>query len=495
MTRLRCFFLLATLCSAWLTTSQDLWAQPSRVWLEYTATPDSGVFRRFKTLFYRKLGVTAPTPASSLDELLAAIRREIGGDRTLFVMTDVNTIAATTKAQGWNFLRATGLEPIAPRIWGQSIYVFARAGSTPAAGVDAYVYWNGPRETPVEFQAGGVLARLGYARARIVPVRQVKNLVDALNDTRIANPVVVIYDPEPSSVIGNLIRGVTTKVQMLPLARIDEDLFANTGGVISILEDYETQQFYPALDTSGKVIKSPQVVVSNSLSTVAGALPLLLTNARSRKTLDALNASLGNTLQQTISDTYLLALFEYGESRCNPGNREATQQFRLALLNHYLSNRHDPYALIGLLGHIGFADPKQLDLFLEIAQQAHQLSGRDAADVIAWLQKQTEKSTTTHRRALKLQENMRAIYAGHGQQKAYLDAQEQLRRASANLDVEQRCKDLTGVRNSLATLAAISLKPACGLPQPTRGMWSGVDFEPFFYLTVIDTIMSESKCQ
>jgi hypothetical protein len=141
-------------------------------------------------------------------------------------------------------------------------------------------------------------------------------------------------------------------------------------------------------------------------------------------------------------------------------------------------------------------------VFIDIAQEERQLkNGRNSAKVIEWLLEQSKSSKRPHQRNARHSPDLRAAFAGHLDPSKVVEARdallttlEQMKTASGDLNVDRRCTAVEDVRSRLITLASVTLPASCGQPLPARGLWSRIDFEPFYYLAVADAIMTESGC-
>lgn len=470
--------------------------------------PDrSGVFERFSSLLYRRVA-----PIQQVDRRLTIARRELllaelgkvtEGD-TIFIVTDVNTLNEVGEQPAeWALLQRHGLEPVSPRVWGGAVHIFARGEFKPSAKqLRPYVY--GPDDL-----ARAALQRVGFTNIS-EPRRAIElaSLIQAFNSDEDASAVIVIYDEEPSAIVTNFVKQAQGRIQMLPSEPVDGGL-DRRGGMVSMLIPYGAQDFYPELRNKTKVTLPVSSLVATAEPASKAPLPMLLTNVRKVNALTGLEGQLGQSLERTASTAYLLALYEYGETRCHREDPLSAAQFKTVLLNSYFADRENAYSVLGLLGHLlfeeghggGASDPA--NVFLEIARSERQLNdGRKPAKVIDWLLAQAKTSKRPHQQTVRHSPDVRAAFAGHVKpsdvervkSELFVNTQEQLKTASANLDVAARCTALADARSRLITLASITLPAACGQPLPARGLWSRIDFEPFYYLAVADAIMTESGC-
>lgn len=100
----------------------------------------------------------------------------------------------------------------------------------------------------------------------------------------------------------------------------------------------------------------------------------MLTNARRTGDLGKIEGALENTLPQVTSVAYLRTLFDEAECRCDSRDRVSSEQFKTVLLNSFLADRSNPYAVLGLFGHLVFAqksnasDLRTVQVFEDILQ-------------------------------------------------------------------------------------------------------------------------------
>jgi len=191
-----------------------------------------------------------------------------------------------------------------------------------------------------------------------------------------------------------------------------------------------------------------------------------------------------------VSQAYLRALFESGVSRCNERDPVSAAQFKTVLLSSFFSNRDDAYAVAALTAHLGYArrmrtvvpgapDPV-IVLKKMLAADEKDLQGTDHAALAKWL-----KGRIGERES-----NMRARFAGYPDERIYRDAIDAMRAAVNESRPDERHQKLTQAHDRLVALAEAAPVSTCGLTTPDRGLWSAIDFEPYFFLAVIDAMNS-----
>ena len=130
--------------------------------------------------------------------------------QTLFLVTDgagLNDLMATN---GWRDMARVGLELVNPRIWGRTLYVFARGGTLdPRSPLKGWVRWAGPASPDVRNRAAAVVRRLGYVNVTFETMNVARRMADGLDLGGAAGGVdiVCIYDEEPSSSVDSFVRG------------------------------------------------------------------------------------------------------------------------------------------------------------------------------------------------------------------------------------------------------------------------------------------------
>ena len=499
---------------ACLLSNGGLFAQQRVLWFEYFPAPT--VHERFASLFYRRiakpLSITSRQSFSTFEGLVEALNDTniVKATDTVFIATDVNTIASMARNNdSWRPFQRLRLQIAAPRIWGESIHIFAHkpvnAAGTPVKPVvfgDAFV-------------AQAALRQLGISSGAVAAAHETGELVNAFKDPA---AVVVIIDQEPSRVVTEFLARANAPLplQMLPADREPTGI-VREGGYVASLIPYDEQQFYPQFLDARRITKPTSVLVSApTTNDVDGPLPILLMNVESTKMAAAVQKAVGGSTARAVAEAYLLSLYEYGQTRCyeraqpagQPVHAVTEQQFREVLLNSYFADSTNAYSVLGLLGQLSFErdrDPRNLeagyrhDVFVEMLRD--KFDGRDPAAAIEWLQKNPIPERP-HQGKLTLDPSLRQQFAKHLDKFKYDNAKTEvlteqqalLKEASGTPDIAQRCERLIKVRSQLASLAALTMPVGCGKPQPTRGLWSAIDFEPFYYLAVADAIMEQSSC-
>jgi hypothetical protein len=188
-----------------------------------------------------------------------------------------------------------------------------------------------------------------------------------------------------------------------------------------------------------------------------------------------------------VSQAYLRALFESGVSRCNERDPVSAAQFKTVLLSAFFSGRDDPYAVLALSAHLEYArrmrevEPGEADPVAVLRQMLsveQQLQGTDQAALVKWLKQKIGER----------EPNLRARFAGYPDERIYSDAIAAMRAAVSEPRPAERRQWLTQAHDRLVALAEAAPVSTCGLPTPDRGLWSSIDFEPYFFLAVIDAM-------
>ena len=218
-------------------------------------------------------------------------------------------------------------------------------------------------------------------------------------------------------------------------------------------------------------------------------MPLFLTNARKTRALGMIEKTWKVGLDRVVSQAYLRALFESGVSRCNERDPVSAAQFKTVLLSSFFAGRNDPYAVVALTGHLEYArrmrpvDPGEADPGIALRKMLaaeQQLQGTDHAALVKWLKQKIGDRES----------NMRARFAGYPDERIYRDAIAAMRAAVNESRPDERRQRLTQAHDRLVALAEAAPVSTCGLPTPDRGLWSAIDFEPYFFLAVIDAMNS-----
>jgi erythromycin esterase-like protein len=128
----------------------------------------------------------------------------------------------------------------------------------------------------------------------------------------------------------------------------------------------------------------------------------------------------------------------------------------------------------------GEADP--IAVLRRMLSAEHKLTGTDSSTLVRWLKQQIGERES----------NMRARFAGYPDERIYKDAIAAMRAAVNESRPVERRQALAQAHDKLVALAEAAPLSTCGLATPDRGLWSAIDFEPFFFLAVIDA-MSNSE--
>jgi hypothetical protein len=431
----------------------------------------------------------------------------------MFVITDAAFVSELVRTIGAPTLANRGLEIVTPRLWGRTMYVFARGGDLdPNARLQGWVRWAGSEDPDVRLRARAVLRRLGFANVEFTSMdfapRMAQGLVGSANG---GVDIVCIYDEEPSSFLVRFLEGVRAGGQTVRLLWKEQDpagaAFAVSEGIASLTVPYETQRFYhlpsnvtPPTTEGGRV---PAVVLTPPITPappMANApppfrMPLVFTNARATGDLAAVEKLLDRRLSQFVNHAYLRALFETGMSRCDPRDAVSADHFKTVLLSAFLSDRDDPYTVLGLLEHLDVSRnlprPERnnpyspVSVFEQILRDDYKLTSTTAESLAAWLRTHAVNSQPITKT------DLRARFANYPDDRIYSTAIESLRAAVADPRIQQRRQLLEQTRETLVALAEVKRSSGCGTPDIQRGLWTGGEFEPYFYLAVIDATLRD----
>lgn len=465
--------------------------------------PSQPAYDRIAGEIYRLVG-GAPSqarPQALMPAALVAALQSADPQQTLFVLADAAALADVPDT-GWRAMEQLRIEPVNPRMWGRSVYVFTREDVNSGAALKGLVRWAGPPDPQIVPHARAALRRLGFSNVDLATMNRSAAMAAALE--RRAADVVAIYDEEPSAFLDGFVTALTTPVR---LWLIDEQpgrqaVAAVTDGLPTLAIPYDAQHFYvwpprvlrpaPARDRVAAVLVAPPVRPPGD---VGFRFPILLTNARATGAWDRMSAALRADLRQVVARAYLRALFEAGVSRCDERDAVSPEQFKTALLNGYFDDRNNPYAVLGLLGHLLFArkgsgispdefvdDYTPLGVLRKVLREEYKLNALDAAGLVRWLKEKTQVQGS----------DVRAQFAGYAPDRVYADAVGKLKAATTETRPAERIRLLSEVRGTLVGLAEATLPSTCGRPNPDRGLWAGIDFEPFFYLAVIDAMVRDA---
>jgi hypothetical protein len=416
--------------------------------------------------------------------------------QTLFVVTDgagLNDLMATN---GWRDMARVGLELVNPRIWGRTLYVFVRGGTLDARSpLKGWVRWAGPASPEVRNRAAAVLRRLGYANVTFETMNVARRMADGLElgGTGGGVDIVCIYDEEPSAFLDGFVRTLRSGVRLL-LLEPDANQLSADDGIPAATVPYSSQHFYvwpktispsATTPTSSVVVTPPPVDAPVN----EARLPLFLTNARKTGALGVIEKTWKVGLDRVVSQAYLRSLFESGVSRCNERDPVSAAQFKTVLLSSFFTGRDDPYAIVALSAHLEYArrmravEPGEADplaVLRQLLATEQKLQGTDQAALVKWLKQKIGERES----------NLRARFAGYPDERIYREAIAAMRAAVNELRPEERRQRLTQAHDRLVALAEAAPVSTCGLPTPDRGLWSAIDFEPYFFLAVIDAMNS-----
>ena len=465
-------------------------------WIASPATAADPVRERMTGLIRDHVGRALPlNPPETLT--IAATKdtlRSADASQTLFVVTDTTGLNELMAANGWRDMARVGLELVNPRVWGRTVYVFVRGGALdPRAPLKGWVRWAGPASPEVRNRAAVVARRLGYANVSFETMNVARRMADGLDLGGAAGGVdiVCIYDEEPSAFLDSFVRTVRGDVRLLLLEPDANQLTADEG-VPAATMPYSAQRFYvwpktvvpsAATPTSSVVVTPPPADAPVN----EARLPLFLTNARKTGALAAIEKTWKVGLDRVVSQAYLRALFESGVSRCNERDPVSAAQFKTVLLSSFFAGRNDPYAVVALSAHLEYArrmravEPGEADpvaVLRQLLAAEQKLQGTDQAALVKWLKLQIGERES----------NLRARFAGYPDERIYRDAIAAMRAAINEPRANERQQRLTQAHDRLVALAEAAPVSTCGLPTPDRGLWSAIDFEPYFFLAVIDAM-------
>ena len=254
-----------------------------------------------------------------------------------------------------------GLELVNPRIWGRTLYVFARTGLDPRSPLKGWVRWAGSASPDVRDRAAAAMRRLGYVNVTFETMNVAARMVDAFNLRRLRRwrRHRVHLRRGTSSTVDSFVTGVTaakTGVRLLLLEPEANQLIVE-GGVPAATMPYSAQHFYawpPGVSLSATAPTSSVVVTPppGAAPTNEARLPLFLTNARKTRSSAIIERRWKMGLDRVVSQAYLRALFESGVSRCNEHDPVSAAQFKTVLLSSFFAGRDDPYAVVALTAHL-----------------------------------------------------------------------------------------------------------------------------------------------
>lgn len=428
-------------------------------------------------------------------------------NQTTFVVTDPLSLGLMSARGGWQALASRGFELVSPRIWGRAVYVFAACAgpqTTPCGELDrnaplrGYVRWGNSQDPEVRTRASAILRRLGFANVDFNFMTRPDAMAGALRGSANGGvDIVCIFEEEPSGFLNDFIGQVKTRARLVAVEQESGAAALEvTSGIPSIAAPYDAQRFYrfnaniavpppPAGKRVPAVLITPPPVVPDPRGF---ALPLLLTNARRTNDLDRIESVLKTSLSQVASLAYVRTLFDARMSRCDSRDRVSSQQFKTVLLNSFFADRDNPYAVLGLFGHLVFSqgsgDAAAIEVFRDILINEYKVAAPSAEGISKWLRDKTRITKV----------DIRARFADYPPQRLYSETIAGVERALSASAADRRAQ-LEGARDTLVSLAEVSLPSTCGKRELQRGLWTGMDFEPFFYLMVINAALSEMGAQ
>ena len=486
-------------------------AQSPARWVVVGATPADDVERRLTEVLRERIGRVLKSDANTEHLTPEAFAKELPNfnvNQTAFVVTDPTTLGEVSARGGWQALASRGFELVSPRIWGRTLYVFAVCPGQAAgacgeldrnARLRGYVRWGGSQDPEVRTRASTILRRLGFANVEFTFMGRPDAMAGALRGSANGGvDIVCIFEEEPSGFLNDFVSQLKTRARLVAVEQATTSTSLEvTNGIPSVAMPYDTQRFYrfnanidvpvaPADKRVPAVLVTPPPVVPDPR---AFTLPLLLTNARRTGDLAKIESALNTNLSQVTSAAYVRALFDQEMSRCDSRDRISAEQFKTVLLNSFFADRQNPYAVLGLFGHLVFsqsaADTAAVRVFEDILINEYKVASTSAEGVSQWLRDHPVKKT----RISKV--DVRAQFARYPPQQLYSETIAGLGPALREPRPAERRRLLERARDTLVSLAEVSLPSTCGKRDVQRGLWTGMDFEPFFYLMVINAALSE----
>ena len=473
-------------------------AQSSVRWIASSATAPDVVRDRMTELLRDR--IQRVLPLNPLEPLTIAAAKEAlrsaDPSQTLFLVTDSAALNDLIAQNGWRDMARVGLELVNPRIWGRTLYVFVRGGALdPRSPLKGWVRWAGAASPEVRNRAASVLRHLGYVNVTFETMNVARRMADGLDLGGSAGGVdiVCIYDEEPSAFLDSFVKTVRTDVRLL-LLEPDANQLSGEDGVPAATVPYSAQHFYvwPKTVSPSATTPTSSVVVTPPTADAPAneaRLPLFLTNARKTGALAVVEKTWKIGLDRLVSQAYLRALFESGVSRCNERDPVSAAQFKTVLLSSFFAGRDDPYAVVALSAHLEYArrmrsvEPGEADpvsVLRQMLAAEQKLQGTDQATLVKWLKQKIGQRES----------NLRARFAGYPDERIYRDAIAAMRAAVNESRPDERRQRLTQAHDQLVALAEAAPVSTCGLTTPDRGLWSAIDFEPYFFLAVIDAMNS-----
>ena len=500
LTALACLILIALFVS-------DASAQTAPRWVIVGTTPADDVEKRLTEVLRDRIGPVLKSDASTESMDPAGFAKALPNfdvNQTTFVVTNPLSLGEMSARGGWQALTARGFELVSPRIWGRTLYVFAvcpqQTGSCGEldrnARLRGYVRWADSQDPEVRTRASTILRRLGFAAVDFTFMNRADAMAGALHGSASGGvDIVCIFDEEPSGFLNDFVSQLKTRARLVAVEQGSEAASLEVAnGIPSIAMPYDAQRFYrfsanidvpaaPADKRVPAILVTPPPVVPDSR---AFTLPLLLTNARRTGDLGKIEGALKTNLSQVTSVAYVRTLFDEEKSRCDSRDRISSEQFKTVLLNSFFADRNNPYAVLGLFGHLVFSQTAGDDAAVRVFQNIllgdpYNVPATSAEGISKWLRGQTKITKV----------DLRARFANYPREQIYSETITGLGPALREPRPAERRRLLERARDTLVSLAEVSLPSTCGKRDVQRGLWTGMDFEPFFYLMVINAALSE----
>jgi hypothetical protein len=444
------------------------------------------------------------------------------GQQTTFIVTDATALTTALSAGGWKDLVERRFEVVTPRLWGRVLYVFTRPGErdrTPQPQArQGWVYWADTSEgsESIGERTSRLVQRFGLGNVKFSSLISARAMAQGLIDGSI--DVVCVYEEEPSGFLARLLIELEASQQKFDRLAIKADAqdaaVSVLDGVALLTLPLEGQRFYVI---PGNISESPATAASGTSVVVTPPaspprsgfqLPIVLTNARATGELVRLEQALNRPLPTFVHQQYLRALFELSISRCSTSDPVAAEHFKTLLLSMFFSDRKNAYTALGLLGHLDYmrgvreaaaratATPDRRAALAGsylpervferiLTTENEDLESTGAADLVKWLRAHSTP-------APRLTTDLRARYAGHTSEGKYVAAVEDLHKALGETRPAEQKALLEAARGAFFELAEVARPEGCGRRIVQRGLWTGADFEPFFYLVIIDAVLRET---
>ncbi|HEX8031145.1 MAG TPA: hypothetical protein VF491_21905 [Vicinamibacterales bacterium] len=484
-------------------------AQTAPRWVILGATPADDVEQRLTQVLRDRVGRVLRSDASTDVLTPAGFEKalpDFDANQTIFLVTDPASLGEVSARGGWQALARRGFELVSPRIWGRTLYVFAACAAPTTSGcgeldrnarLTGYVRWAGSQDPEIRSRASIILRRLGYANVDFTFMSRPDAMASGLRGSANGGvDIVCIFEEEPSGFLNEFASQLKTRARLVSVEQqSDAASLEVNAGIPSIAIPYDSQRFYrfnanidvpaaPAATRVPAVMVTPPPAVPDPR---AFTLPLLLTNARRTGDLTRIEGALKSSLSQVTSVAYLRTLFDEDESRCDSRDRVSSEQFKTVLLNSFFADRGNPYAVLGLFGHLVFAqkstptDLRAVQVFEDILMNEYKVPRTSAEGISKWLRDQTRITKV----------DLRARFANYPPEQMYSETIAGLGPALREPRPAERRRLLERARDTLVSLAEVALPSTCGKREVQRGLWTGMDFEPFFYLAVINAALTE----